>query len=163
MADNRFKQLFSAYYPEILQHLTRLTGERSAAEDLAQEVFLKLYFQAPGELINPRAWLYRVATNSAYNYLRKEKNRNRQEVTFMLDSAPSKGPDDPALRSIERLSVREVLDTLSWRDRTCLLMKFSGHSYSEIAEAIHVDRSSVGTILIRAQEKFRREYVRKLS
>lgn len=139
-------------------HLIRLTGSSSIGEDLAQEAFLKLYDQAPSELSNARAWLYRVATNLAYNHLRREKIKTRQEGIFMDQSALAFQLEDPAIRSSERILVRDALDTLAWRDRTCLIMKFSGYSYAEIAEALGVEKSSVGTILVRAQEKFRREY-----
>lgn len=158
MPESEFKQIFEAHYSSIVWHITRLTGTVSVGEDLAQEVFLKLYDQAPPDLINARAWLYRVATNLAYNHLRREKIKTRQEGMYMEQSALAFRLDNPAIRSTERLFVREALETLSWRDRTCLLMKFSGYSYAEISEALGVEKSSVGTLLVRAQEKFRREY-----
>lgn len=115
-----------------------------------------MYFDAPEDLINPRAWLYKVATNTGYNYLRKQKNLIRQEVTGM-EYVLAQRFEDPTARSLEILTVRDALENLSWRDRTCLLMKHSGYSYAEISEVLGIEKSSVGTILVRAQEKFRRE------
>ncbi|MGE5396219.1 MAG: sigma-70 family RNA polymerase sigma factor [Chitinophagales bacterium] len=156
IAETEFRRLFELHYPELLRYLARLTGEAAAGEDLAQEVFLKLYFDAPEDLINPRAWLYKVATNTGYNYLRKQKNLIRQEVTGM-EYVLAQRFEDPTARSLEILTVRDALENLSWRDRTCLLMKHSGYSYAEISEVLGIEKSSVGTILVRAQEKFRRE------
>lgn len=161
MPENQFKGVFEANYTAILRHLTLLTGEPAVAEDLTQEAFLKLYQQAPAELVNPRAWLFRVASNLGYNYLRRANNRSKQEVPYVGQSNTAVHIDDLVATNQERLAVREVLTELSWRDRTCLLMKFSGYSYAEIAQALGVKKSSVGTILVRAQERFRREFERK--
>lgn len=158
MQEDELRKLFDAYYLPIMRYLNHLTGEVTAAQDLSQEVFLKLYYQAPSDLANPRAWLFRVATNMGYNYLRQQANRMRREVAVSQINPGTDDLEDLAIRGEERVTVREVLESLSERDRTCLVMKFSGFSYQEIAETIGVGKSSVGTILLRAMQKFRREY-----
>ncbi len=64
--------------------------------------------------------------------------------------------EEAVLRREEIQAVRECLDKLSDRDRVVLLLKFSGHSYLEIAEVLNLNRTSVGTILARVQTKFAR-------
>jgi len=158
MREDELRRLFDEYYLPIMRYLNHLTGEVAAAQDLSQEVFLKLYYQGPPDLANPRAWLFRVATNLGYNYLRQQGSRMKRETAAYQEKDPSPDLEQLAIRGEERIAVREVLASLSERDRTCLIMKFSGFSYQEIAEAIGVEKTSVGTILLRAMERFRREY-----
>lgn len=158
MREDELRKLFDAYYLPVMRYLNHLTGEVTAAQDISQEVFLKLYYQAPSDLNSPRAWLFRVATNLGYNYLRQQGNRVRRETAVSPDNPAAPDLEELAVRGEERVTVRQVLESLSERDRTCLIMKFSGFSYQEIAEVIGVKKSSVGTILLRAMQKFRREY-----
>jgi RNA polymerase sigma factor (sigma-70 family) len=158
MQEHELRKLFDAHYLQIMRYLNHLTGEVAAAQDLSQEVFLKLYYQAPSDLSHPQAWLFKVATNLGYNYLRQQGNRVRREIEVSQENGGTEDPESLAIRGEERVIVREVLGSLSERDRTCLIMKYSGFSYQEIADAIGVKKSSVGTILLRAMEKFRREY-----
>ncbi len=87
--------LMAAYGTLLQQHLQRLLRDTAAAEDLAQEVFLRVWGQAeqwrePGSL---QAWLLRIATNLALNHLRAIRRRREQP----LESRPSSDVDDPDL------------------------------------------------------------------
>lgn len=156
----RFKTLFGTYYPRICRQLTYLLGDRAAAEDLAQETFLKLYQNPPSEWTNPGGWLAKVATNLAYNYLRGEKSRQARETNTANNAAHTVfSLEETISRSQEVAAVRSVLQQMAARDRTCLLLRFSGFSYAEIAGAIGVEKTSVGTILARAQGKFKEKYL----
>ncbi|NLW43593.1 MAG: sigma-70 family RNA polymerase sigma factor [Syntrophomonadaceae bacterium] len=158
MHEAELRKLFDMYYLPVMRYLSHLTGEATAAQDLSQEVFLKLYYYGPSKLENPRAWLFRVATNLGYNYLRQRGNRMRRETAADNVQQERHDLEDLAIRSEERINVHQVLESLSERDRTCLIMRFSGFSYQEIAEVIGVSKNSVGTILLRAMRRFRREY-----
>ncbi|MGI6515019.1 MAG: RNA polymerase sigma factor SigX [Syntrophomonadales bacterium] len=158
MQEAELRKLFDMYYLPVMRYLSHLTGEATAAQDLSQEVFLKLYHYGPSTLENPRAWLFRVATNLGYNYLRQRGNRMRRETAAYQAEQEASDLEELAIRSEERVNVHQVLESLSERDRTCLIMRFSGFSYQEIAEVIGVNKSSVGTILLRAMKRFRREY-----
>lgn len=156
-----FKELFEGYYAAIVRQLTYLTGERAVAEELAQETFLKLYETPPQELANPGAWLATVAIHLGYNYLRGEKRRkNREEYVGVRESPNLIAIDDIGIRNQEIRMVRQVLRRLPGRDRMLLLLKFSGYRYDEIAPVIGVEKTSVGTLLTRAQARFRGEYIR---
>src|SRR5690606_8149349 len=91
-------------------------------------------------------------------YLRQRGNRMRRETAADNVQQERHDLEDLAIRSEERINVHQVLESLSERDRTCLIMRFSGFSYQEIAEVIGVSKNSVGTILLRAMRRFRREY-----
>jgi len=141
--------------------LAYLLGNRDTAEDLAQETFLKLYASPPRHQDNLPAWLRKVAVNLAYKHLQKEQNRRRRELRVATEDEHAGAGVDPVTRRQEVREVRAVLEALPRRDRTCLLLRFSGYSYAEIAQIIGVEPSSVGTLLARARSKFRDEYSRR--
>ncbi|MBI4734174.1 MAG: sigma-70 family RNA polymerase sigma factor, partial [Rubrobacteridae bacterium] len=126
--DFDFKELFKANYPMVLRHATFIVSDKAAAEDIAQETFIKLYERPPKEFTNLSAWLLTVATNIAYNYLRSEKSRKRREEAEVRIEEGF----DQNVETIEKLTdaerVRELLLRLDDRDRVCLVLKFSGFS-----------------------------------
>ena len=157
-----FATLFLRHYSAVHAILYRLLGNAEEAEDVAQEVFLKLY-QHP--LVgtrehNLRAWLYRVATNLGYNALRA--GRRRQERQERSEREPQAEVADPVALTLareERETVREVLGRLSQPQQACLILRYQGLSYAEVAEVLQVSPSSVGTLLARAEAEFKRHYV----
>ncbi|MBX5437081.1 MAG: sigma-70 family RNA polymerase sigma factor [Alicyclobacillaceae bacterium] len=158
-----FQVLFRTHYPTVLRHLLRIVADRPAAEDLAQEVFLRLYRSPPQRLEAVGAWLHKVAARVAYDYLRAKAARWRLE---MREWALNAGPRDIAgdewmARHADREAVKQALMQLSERDRQVLLLRHSGYSYEEIAEIVGVRREIVGTVLSRAQQRFKQVYQRE--
>jgi RNA polymerase sigma factor (sigma-70 family) len=126
------------------------------ADDIAQETFLRLYRNPPPRDENLQGWLRQVATNLAYNQMRSDKRRRqREEKDFLLSGELSPGPDPEqlAISGLAQEAIRRALNTLSPRDRMALLLRAEGCRYREIACALGVQQSSVGTILVRAQKK----------
>jgi len=157
---DNFKQIFDQYYLSLCRHLALILGNYGLAEDLAQETFMKLLQSPPSILTNVGGWLTRVGTNLAYNYLRSEKSRqNREAKVEAWRSSKIVFFDEAVSRNQEIKDVQQTLAKLTPRDRICLVLKFSGYNYAEIAEVIEVKKSSVGTILARAQAKFREAYL----
>ncbi len=154
-----YQETYNHYYPALCRQLTYMLGSRAVAEEITQEAFLKLYCTPPRQYQNIGGWLSRVAVNLAYNYLRSEKSRLRREEKTERQGVKAISSEDAALQNEETNLVRITLQTLPKRDRLCLLMKHSGFSYDEIAEAIGVKKTSVGTIIARAQAKFKRVYL----
>ena len=154
MLKARFEQAYSAYAVAVRRHLTYLTGDSAIAEDLTQETFGKFYErQLAGEgdeLLNPQAWLLTVASNLAYNHFRTEGRRGARETSAHV---PPRTADVDDV-----LDVRRVLAELDSRDRMVLMLRHSGFSYAEVAEAVGIAPTSVGTILARAQRRFREAY-----
>jgi RNA polymerase sigma-70 factor (ECF subfamily) len=161
-----FDTLFYRHYDRVYGILYRLVGNRVEAEDLLQEVFLKLHQRPPqrDEEQNVGAWLYRVATNAGYNHIRGRKrlwSRNRWLVPGADRSGQDEWSGNPAQKVEQRETqkrVREALAQLKPRDGQMLLLRQMGLSYAELAEACEVSPSSVGTLLARAGEAFRRAF-----
>lgn len=166
-----FDGLFLAHYQSVFRLAYRLAGTREAAEDLAQETFLRLHrtpgiwqdqTDVPSNPVKDRhvaAWLYRVATNLAYNYVRgrgRQKRREEASVGVMSEVDPA----DLAERTETRLAVRQALATLPERQVQLLLLRHAGLSYRELAEALDVAPGSVGTLLARAEAAFEKVYSR---
>ena len=74
-----FNDLYNQYFEVIYKYSFRLLGHDNIAEDMTQETFVKLYMHLNSDrnLDNPKAWLYRVASNLCYNQLKRTKNYNR--------------------------------------------------------------------------------------
>jgi RNA polymerase sigma-70 factor (ECF subfamily) len=179
--EQEFEALFKTHYQEIYRLLYRITGTREEAEDLAQETFLRLHrapgvsnrqgrpvehahsgSHAAGERSNIRAWLYRVASNLAFNHLRGEgRRRQRQEAVARQTEVRDGGIGDPAetaLRFEEQSRVRRALSALPQRQAQLLLLRYAGLSYRELAAAMDIAFGSVGTMLARAGAAFERSY-----
>lgn len=156
-----FRELFDHHYPAVCRHLTCILGNRAAAEDVAQETFIRLYQTPPPEPSNLGGWLSRVATNLAYNHLRSENSRFRREAgAGAAEVVAGEGPEEILVRDEEVALTRKALEQLPARDRACLFLRFSGMDYAGIAHATGIKESSVGTVLARARAKFKSEYIK---
>jgi RNA polymerase sigma-70 factor (ECF subfamily) len=157
-AEADFDALFLEHYDGVYRLLYRIVGTREEAEDLAQETFMRLARQrfGSGREHNLRGWLYVVATNLAFNILRGQGRRqHREEMIFRQASAGGEpDPAEAAVRDDERAAVRRTLAALPERQAQLLMLRHSGLSYREIAEALGMAPGSVGTTLARAEAAF---------
>lgn len=159
-----FEALFSEHWERVYAVLFRLLGDHAAAEDLALEVFWRLYQEPPraaegGKLVG---WLYRVATNLGYNALRASKRRGHYESKAgiaYLEQSPVTDPAVEAERNIHRQQVHNVFTEMKPRSVSLLVLRHSGFAYAEIAEIIGVSPGSVGTLLARAEREFERKFI----
>ncbi len=153
-----FETLFLRHYDRVYGLLFRLLGDRGEAEDVAQEVFMKLYDNPfrPGEEHNVSAWLYRVATNMGYNAIRGRKRLWQRNNYLVPDPTPD--PVETVARNETTAKVRRALATLNPRQAQLLLLRQMGLSYEELAAACNIAPSSVGTLLARAGKAFREAY-----
>jgi len=163
----RFETLFLRHYGRVFGILRRLLGAEEAAEDAAQEVFLRLYRQEapPTDDTGLSRWLARVATNVGLNLLRTDRRqRERLQRNASLERVEERGREeyqDPAREAIsqeETALVGALLDGMSERARNILILRNSGLAYAEIADALGVAPGSVGTLLARAEREFKRRY-----
>lgn len=162
-ADAEFERLFLAHFQEIYRHLYRMVSDAQHAEDLAQETFLRLHRQgfSPDGAHHVRAWLYRVATNLAYNALRGHTRRQRREAALGAEGVAA-DPAEMVERRVQQQAVREVLADLPERQAQLLLLRHAGLSYKELAAILDVAPNSVGTLLARAHKAFEAAYYRSL-
>ncbi|MDX1492587.1 MAG: sigma-70 family RNA polymerase sigma factor [Longimicrobiales bacterium] len=150
-----FDTTFEAHYPGLVRYCRRLTGDNDAAEDVAQESFVRLFDHGidgtPGGL---RSWLFKTATHLVRDRYRVNKNRQRLLEENPVRPSGNESPERSLERSEDRERARAALDTLAPRDREILLMRYSGFSYKEIADTVGVAATSVGTLLSRAEARF---------
>ncbi|MDP4093786.1 MAG: sigma-70 family RNA polymerase sigma factor [Bacillota bacterium] len=154
-----FEKYYETYYKTVFKHVAYITGNIQAAEDITQETFIKLY-DIPPSHSNVAAWLIKVSTNLSYNFIRGDKIRKEKDPAVAENEATNViSIEDAAIRNMEIRSIKKVLDSLNPRDRLCILLKFSGYKYDEIAEIAGIEKASVGKTLARAQAKFKDKYV----
>lgn len=156
-----FETLFYRHYDRVYGLLFRLVGNRVEAEDLTQEVFLKLYYQRfpANREHNVGAWLYRVATNLGYNALRGRRRRWQRNTVLLADESDrADTPPEAVARRETQERVRAALARLSPREAQLLLLRQMDLSYRELAVACEVAPGSVGTLLRRAASAFREAY-----
>ena len=150
------ERLFEEHHGELYRYLHRLTGDADVAADAAQEAFVRLVENPPRHGMNPRAWLFTVATNVVRDGART-RSRRRELLVGAPDRAPR--PDAPAdpetalIRRERREAVRRALGALGEKERTILLMREEGFKHREIAEAVGTTTGSVGTMSARALDK----------
>jgi len=155
-----FEAIFHAYYARVARLIARVVRDPGRAEELAVEVFWKLSRrpQAQGERVG--GWLYRTAVRAALYDLRRDARRERFAHLLRRDERP---PDPEELRSAaeERRQVRAVLAHIEPRQAEMILLRATGLSYEETAAAMGMNPASVGTLLSRAQQAFRKEYIKR--
>jgi RNA polymerase sigma factor (sigma-70 family) len=156
----RFRACYEAYHVALHRYVSRLAGNPSLADDFTQELFVRLWkeMSTAGDPDSPRAWLYRVATNLVIDGA--HKRRRTIAVILPLDSAPENraaGGSNVEETVARRDLVRRVLQRLPEPMRQCLLLHHEGLTGKEIADVLGVKASYVGTLVLRAHDRFRRE------
>ncbi len=154
-----FETLFDGVYPALFRYCRRLTGDADAAEDVAQEAFVRFLDRGvEGEPKAVRVWLFKVATHLIRDRVRTTDNRRRLLTQHPVRPKGEDLPDAYVERNERVQAVQAALAELDPRDRQMLLMREEGFAYKEVAEAVGVAHTSVGTLLARAQRRFARTY-----
>jgi len=166
-----FEELMLRYQNRLVTVLEHLVGRRDVAEDLAQEVFLRVYrarkTYVPGSKFS--TWLFTIANNVASNSLRSQSRR--REVNWktrpgestgantldqMAQAASSLMPTRQADKSEMCEVVREAIGTLNERQRLAVLLsKFENMSYEDIAETMEMTPQAIKSLLSRARGNLR--------
>ena len=149
------ERLFADYQIPILNYLYRLVGEAALAEDLAQEAFTRAW-RARDRLAlvdNPRAWLYRIATNAARDHLRRRRLIAWLPLLSGDDRLSEAGFEDASLAGEQ---VRRALLRLKPDYRIPLvLFTCQDFSVAEIAAALDISSAAVKQRLVRARQQLR--------
>jgi RNA polymerase sigma factor (sigma-70 family) len=158
--EETFQDLFKQHYSHVVRKIMLIVKEQSIAEDIAQEVFVKLYHTDRETIDHIPGWLTKVAVNTAYNYIRTEKRhharKDKQEI-FQIHSVGT--VEDRFIKLEEINEVQRSLMKLPEKDRDILIMKFSGYSYEEIAKSKGLEKTSIGTSIARAKKRFKRFFM----
>lgn len=155
-----FELVFEQHHASIYRYLCRLLGDADLAEDLAQQTFLKAYkaLASGSQPDNLRAWLYTIATNTAFSALRRRKLIAWLPLTHEALRHPQPGPE---ARLGEQELVAQALAQLPRRDAACLLLHFhEGLSCAEVAAAMGVSLAAAKSRLYRARAAFCEAYLR---
>lgn len=161
--NSSFELLFHRHYSRVYGLVFRIVGHPAEAEDIVQEVFIQLYRRPPmgkqRDSHHVGAWLYRVATNTAYNAIRG-RQRLWQRNTHLVPDEKERdaGPEQSVEIDDERRKVRQALLKLKPKQAQLLLLRQMGLSYAELAEACQLPATSVGKQLSRAADAFRNAF-----
>jgi RNA polymerase sigma-70 factor, ECF subfamily len=166
-----FDYLVQKYRRPIVSFMYRMARSTAAAEDLAQEVFLRVYrsrqtYEASAKFTT---WLYRIATNLAVNHARDTRHE-RPEVTVSLDEPDEESgttlelPDgaltaEQAMLRRERMAaIRSKVEALPEQQRLAVIMhKYQQMDYKQIAEVLKKSESATKSLLFRAYETLREQ------
>ena len=161
---NAFNQIVSAYRRRIMGTISHVIGRPEDVEDVAQEVFIRLYFSLgqlrTAEVFEP--WLYRLTVNASYDYLRKSRRRiesrmadlSEQQVMMADAVAGSRAQSDESEKRRVRDTVQELLSTVSEEDRILLTLKeVEGLSLKELEKIYHVNENALKVRLFRARQR----------
>lgn len=158
-----FRVLYEERFPMLNRYLHRLSGETAVADDIAQESFVRLY-QRGSMPEDPPAWLVSVANNLVRDERRKVVRRLRLlslHGEYGEDAQESPSPEAEVVSAERVMAVRCSLGKLSLRDRQLLVLHHEGYSYREIADALGIAATSVGTLLVRASAAFIAAYTKR--
>lgn len=149
-----FEQIMKKYEKPVINTIYRFVGNRIRAEEIAQEVFIKVYNSA--KRYKPKAqfstWLYKIVTNVCYDELRKKKNIPE---TFLKNEIYDSKQSSPNI-SLERIEsdciIREEINSLPDRQRIALILReFDGFSYKEISKVLRCSKKAVESLLYHAK------------
>lgn len=165
--EESFEQLLRKYRTPLVHFLSRMVREHGAAEDLAQEVFLRVY-RARKEY-SPSAkfttWLFRIATNLALNAIRDGRHRQmqisidspRDEDEPVIEIAAREARADERLMEEERnRMIRAAILALPEKQRAAVILhKYQEMEYAEIGKILGCSESALKSLLFRAYETLR--------
>jgi RNA polymerase sigma-70 factor (ECF subfamily) len=161
-----FDFLVQKYRRPLVSFMYRMARNTAAAEDLAQEVFLRVYrsrgsYEASAKFTT---WLYRIATNLAVNHAR-DTRKERPEVTVSLDepdeeTGTTMDVADGTMTAEESLvrAIRSKVEALPERQKLAVIMhKYQQMDYKQIADVLKLSESATKSLLFRAYETLREQ------
>ena len=166
-----FGYLVEKYRRPMVSFMYRMAHSTAAAEDLAPEVFLRVYRSREGYEASAKftTWLYRIATNLAVNYVRDTRHERPENMVSLdePDEETGQTPDiadkgvsaEEAIARRERLAaIRKRVQALPERQRLAVIMhKYQQMDYRQIAEVLKLSESATKSVLFRAYETLREQ------
>ncbi|TFJ94317.1 RNA polymerase sigma factor [Lentibacillus salicampi] len=155
-----FTELFEQYQLPLYRYLLQMSRNRQVAEELLQETFYRAMISLKVKnMVQAKAWLFKVARNLYIDWTRKSKSEQRMVERIQQERSHARGLGDPD-RHLENVSKREHIENvfghLPERMRTILyLREIQEFTYKEVAAAMNLTESQVKTTLHRARKKFR--------
>jgi RNA polymerase sigma-70 factor, ECF subfamily len=167
--DSGFNLLIQKYHKPIVHFMFRMVHNQAVAEELAQEVFLRVYRSRQTYRAEARftTWLYRIATNLGVNHARDTKHERAAQNVYLDQPDPETGttPDvadttasveHEMVRDERMRAIRQHVMALPERQRTAVLMhKYQGLDYKQIGEVLKLSESATKSLLFRAYQTLR--------
>lgn len=158
-----FVLIYEHFSPQIHRYVYRLVGSQEQADDITQDTFLRA-FQNIGRIAddsNVSAWLYRIASNAAFDVLRRRKLITWMPILEESDKSDEFTSEDFTPRVIESEIVRRAVTEMPPALAVCLVLRsVEGFSCEEIAEILKIPKGTVFSRLARARESFQQIYTR---
>jgi RNA polymerase sigma factor (sigma-70 family) len=156
--DEAFEALFAAEYRRVVGIASRVLADTHEAEDVAQEVFLDFHRRHSASADYAPAWLHRAAAHTSLNRLRGSRRRQKRELAQAIaEGDKTVDPQKQAEVEEDRRRLRAGLARLAPKPAAVLVLRASGLSYAEVAQALGVGVGQIGTLLRRAEETLRKE------
>jgi len=157
-----FDALVAAHSAEIHAYLWRLLRDPADADDCLQDTFLRAYkaYGRARDHANPRAWLYRIATNTARTHQRRRAREAGRTAALEpeLAAAPGAGPAEQAALGETLRAVARAVDGLPAQQRAALILrKYQELSYDEVAAALQCTQAAARANVYQALRKLRAE------
>ncbi|VTS01478.1 RNA polymerase sigma factor [Tuwongella immobilis] len=163
-----YHELVNRHWSSVYGKMVRRLGDRHDAEDMAQNVFLRIYRSRKRYRASARftTWLYHIAQNVAKNAIRSRKrrptipvgdffqNENLEETRTLLDWSP---PERVLEQRETQQRVQNAISQLEGRQRIALEMHCSNHSHREIADSLAMSSKAIKSLLYRARLQLREE------
>lgn len=153
------EELYLRHGKALLNYMYRMLSGRQDAEEAVQDTFAKAYraYDRLPDDANVRAWLYRIATNTAYDKLRRRKLI--QWLPLQDNDRGKTALDRPEEVAVTRRDVRAALDALPPTHRAPLVLyTIEGYTTEQIAQMLGISQSAVKKRLVRARVRFREVY-----
>jgi RNA polymerase sigma-70 factor, ECF subfamily len=167
--EESFNYLVNKYHRPMIHFLFRMVRNQAVAEELAQEVFLRVYRARESYRAEARftTWLYRIATNLAVNQARDTRHERAAQTVYLDEpdqetgTTPDLADDEPSaeqklLRDERMAAIREHVMALPERQRMAVLMhKYQGMDYRQIGDVLKLSESATKSLLFRAYQTLR--------
>ena len=162
--EEAFEALFTAEYARVVGIANRVLADPHEAEDVAQEIFIDFHRLHSATAEYAPAWLHRAAAHASLNRLRGARRRQKREFAQALEAEDKTlDPQKQAEVAEDRRRLRDALGRLAPKPAAVLVLRASGLSYAEVAQALGVGIGQVGTLLRRAETALRKEVSRGTS
>ncbi|HYY34193.1 MAG TPA: RNA polymerase sigma factor [Gaiellaceae bacterium] len=161
--ERAFRVILNTYETPVFNYVLRMVGDRALAEDLSQEIFLRIYQGLPGFSLRCRftTWLFQVAKNRVLDELRARERKPQSTLT--LDDLPPLEVVDAPPERVETIDAvwRAVADLNADLKMALLLRDVVGLSYTEIADALEITLATVKWRIFKAREEVQLALVRE--
>lgn len=163
------EELYIGYNKDIFNYLYSLVNDKSVAEDLLSETYLKVligYSHFRGES-SEKTWIYSIARYTFYEYIReKNKKRNIEDEIYKniikLEVLDNKIENQYIFKELVK-NINMILETLSKKEELVFRYRLKGYSYYEISQQLDISESSSRVLFFRTKEKIKAKLIEEVS